>query len=182
MGLNAIALENTVWKKMCVKGWTISIMITPSREMGVCPPLSCHITEISCIKGALLGSFGSSLDSAAHLANFFKSVSPDVPIDEMASALFKALEKQWVPWDGHVHRAVCLRPTQSQGQHCWRRLILSLGEKLIIMMESYHFTWWLIWSIIIGVIEKSEWGEKILANHTSDKELRFKIHRGLVAQ
>lgn len=36
--------------------------------------------------------------------------------------------------------------------------------------------------IIIGVIEKSEWGEKILANHMFDKELRFKIYRGLVAQ
>lgn len=50
------------------------------------------VTEISCIRGALLGSFGSSLDSAAHLASFFMSVSPDVPIDEMASALFNALE------------------------------------------------------------------------------------------
>lgn len=53
-----------------------------------------HVTEISCIRGALLGSLGSSLDSAAHLANFFMSVSPDVPMDEMASALFRALEKQ----------------------------------------------------------------------------------------
>lgn len=59
---------------------------------GLC--ISDRVTEISCIKGALLGSLGSSLDSAAHLANFFMSVSPDVPMDEMASALFKALEKQ----------------------------------------------------------------------------------------
>lgn len=56
--------------------------------------ISGHVTEISCIKGPLLGSLGSSLDSAAHLASFFISVSPDVPMDEMASALFKALEKQ----------------------------------------------------------------------------------------
>lgn len=53
-----------------------------------------HVTEISCINGALLGSLGSSLDSAAHLANFFMSISPDVPIAEMASALFKALKRK----------------------------------------------------------------------------------------
>lgn len=34
------------------------------------------------------------MDSVAHLANFFMSVSPDVPMDEMASALFKALEEK----------------------------------------------------------------------------------------
>ena len=56
--------------------------------------VSCHVTEISCIRGPLLGSLGSSLDSAAHLANFFMSVSPDVPIEEMASALFKALKTE----------------------------------------------------------------------------------------
>lgn len=66
---------------------------TTSRK-SVRAQFSCHITEISCIRGALLGSLGSSLDSAAHLANFFMSVSPEAPIDEMASALFKALEKK----------------------------------------------------------------------------------------
>lgn len=65
-----------IWE--CINGWC----------------LSGRLTEISCINGAWLGSLGSSLDSAAHLANFFMSVSPDVPMDEMASALLKALEKQ----------------------------------------------------------------------------------------
>ena len=69
-------------KENCVKGQV--------KKWHVC--LLLH-TEISCIRGALLGSFGSSLDSAAHLANFFMSVSPDVPIDEMASAFFKALKR-----------------------------------------------------------------------------------------
>lgn len=88
---------------------------TTSRK-GVCAQF-CHVTEISCIRGALLGSFGSSLDSAAHLANFFMSVSPEVPIDEMASALFKALGgKRFIPWDGLYHRAVCIRTAKPQGR------------------------------------------------------------------
>ena len=87
---------------MC-QGPAISVIITPSGEV-VCVQISCHITEMSCIKGALLGSLGSSLDSAAHLANFFMSVSPDVPMDEMASALFKALKM----------KVDSMRPTLSQ--------------------------------------------------------------------
>lgn len=46
------------------------------------------------MRGALLGSLGSSLDSAAHLASFFMSVRPEVPMEEMASALFSALERK----------------------------------------------------------------------------------------
>lgn len=90
-------------KKMCVKAQPFLLLITPSGEV-VRVQISCHITEMSCIKGALLGSLGSSLDSAAHLANFFMSVSPDVPIDEMASALFKALKM----------KVDSMRPTLSQ--------------------------------------------------------------------
>lgn len=90
---------------------------TTSRK-GVCAQF-CHVTEISCIRGALLGSFGSSLDSAAHLANFFMSVSPEVPIDEMASALFKALggkkvhSMRWTLPQSSLHQ-----DRKTPGAHC----------------------------------------------------------------
>lgn len=78
-----------------------------------------HVTEISCINGALLGSFGSSLDSAAHLANFFMSISPDVPIAEMASALFKALKRKGSLHETgfffFYHGAAWVRTTQPRG-------------------------------------------------------------------
>lgn len=35
---------------------------------------------------------------------------------------------------------------------------------------------------VIEIIEKSELGKKILANHMSDKELMFKIHKELTTQ
>ena len=79
--------EHSVKDDLCKKPCPL---VSTLRGEVVCAHVSCHVTEISCIRGPLLGSLGSSLDSAAHLANFFMSVSPDVPIEEMASALFKA--------------------------------------------------------------------------------------------
>lgn len=76
-------------KRECTQ--RVGFFIISGCKDGLC--VSGNVTEISCINGAWLGSLGSSLDSAAHLASFFMSVSPDVPMDEMASALFKALEK-----------------------------------------------------------------------------------------
>lgn len=53
-----------------------------------------NLTVMSCMRAELLGSLGSSFDSAAHLANFFISVSPEAPIEDTASMLCKALQEE----------------------------------------------------------------------------------------
>ena len=51
--------------------------------------------------------------------------------------------KRWkwklIPWDRLYHRAVCIKTTKSQGQHCLRRLFL-MRENLIIRKDFWHFS------------------------------------------
>lgn len=67
-------------------------MIKHSSISPTAPKLT--LTIIICIRAALFGSFGSSFASAAHLASFFMSFKPDVPMDAIASIFFKALKRQ----------------------------------------------------------------------------------------